>query len=59
MYPTNFLDPMLKEHLEAFKRGLCFLRIEKISFKSPKWDTYILFAPYHLCKPPCSCLPEL
>ena len=30
MYPRNFPDPTPKEHLEAFKRNLCRLKILKM-----------------------------
>ena len=34
MYPKNFLELTPKEHLDAFKRSLCFLRISKIFARS-------------------------
>ena len=40
----DFPNPTPKEHLEAFKRSLNFLKIEKTSFRSAKYlDTSFLF----------------
>ena len=42
--PRNFPKPTQKEHLDAFKCSLCFLRISKILVRSVKYsDTNLLF----------------
>ena len=44
MYPRNFPDPTPKEHLDAFKRNLCLLRISKMFIRSVRCsDTNLLF----------------
>ena len=46
IYPKNFLEPTPKEHLDAFKRSLCSLRIRKCL-----WD------PLRVRTPTCSSPP--
>ena len=44
IYPKNFLEPTPKEHLDAFKRNLCSLRILKMLMRSITCsDTNLLF----------------
>ena len=44
MYPKNFPEPTPKEHLDAFRRNLCSLRISKMLVRSPTCsDTNLLF----------------
>ena len=44
MYPKNFPEPTPKEHLDAFRRSLCSLRISKMLVRSPMCsDTNLLF----------------
>ena len=44
IYPRNFPDPTPKEHLDAFRRNLCHLKISKMFKRSAKCsDTNLLY----------------
>ena len=49
MYPKNFPEPTPKEHLDAFRRNLCSLRISKMLVRFPTClDTNLLFTTMSL-----------
>ena len=50
MYPRNFPDPTLKEHLDAFRRSLCLFRISKMLERSARCSEkrhyFVVVVPY-------------
>ena len=52
MYPKNFPKPTPKEHLDAFRRSLCSLRISKMFVRSLRvWTPTCSSQPCHQYRP--------